>query len=600
MILIFGGTTEGRVAARVCEAAAKPYFYSSKNGDQELAGDYLKPLAGGMDAAQIRTFCAEQGVDLIIDAAHPFASLLHRHIAEQELPIIRLERPMIPLRGAFVQPVAALAEAMETLPPASRVLALTGVKSAPELMKYRELHEIKLRIMDREDSHQQVVRAGFPQEDLLYYPEGGESAGELTELLQAQHITTMICKDSGQSGGLIEKMAAAEASQCQLFVIQRPSLPAASSTVYGAHGLRRAIQQLLPDYFTLKTGLTTGSFATAASCAALYALLTQSKPEGVSFTLPDGEVMQLPVHHCEWDSQAAYASFIKDSGDDPCVIHGLELGSRVRLRPEVGIILQGGEGVGRATLPGLDFLVGEAAINKVPRAMILDNIQRLMKEQGYTGGVTIEIIIPRGEEAAKKTLNSRLGIVGGLSILGTSGIVQPYSAEAFLASIERQLSIVKSLGHSRIAINSGAKSEQHLRRYLPELDPICLLHYGNLVGGTLELCAAAGMQKVHLGLMIGKAVKLAQGAMDTHNSQCRMDKDFLTQLARESQCGEQVLAQIVGIHSARELWDIIPAAHPFFHRIAQLCHEQASQLFPSNYLQVLLIAEGGNTIIAYE
>ncbi len=599
MILIFGGTTEGRIAAKVCDAAGKSFFYSSKNGDQEVLAEHLIPISGAMDAEGMRQFCQEQGVELIIDAAHPFADILHRNIAATGIPCIRLERPALDLSDGNVERVDSLAAALDALPPQSRVLALTGVKSAATLQPYLATHDIKLRIMDRGDSLQQIDALQFPKESLLYYPEGGESSDELAALIKLHGIQTLICKDSGQSGGLVEKLEAAKSCGCQLYLIQRPTLPSYTQTVYGGHGLRRAIQQLLPHYYSLKTGLTTGSYATAASCAALYTLLNQRKTEGVEFILPDSEPMHLLVDECQFSPHEAEARFIKDSGDDPCVIHGLELGARVRLLPEAGIVLKGGEGVGRATLPGLDFPVGEAAINKVPREMILQNVLRILKDYGVTGGVEIEIFIPRGAEAAKKTLNERWGIVNGLSILGTSGIVQPFSAEAFLASLERQIQIVKALGHDSIALNSGAKSERYMRSYLPELDEICLLHYGNLIGDSLSICADKGMHQVHLGLMIGKAVKLAKGAMDTHNQQCRMDKSFIKELAQECGCDDTMLAAIESMHSARELWDIIPQDSPFFYHIARLCHDQASSVFPSENLQVLLIAEGGQHIISY-
>lgn len=599
MILIFGGTTEGRIAANVCDAAGKSFFYSSKNGDQEVQAEHLVPISGAMDAEAMRLFCLEKGVELIIDAAHPFADILHRNIASVGLPCIRLERSSIDISADCVEPVDSIENALLALPEHCRVLALTGVKSAACLLPYLTKYDIKLRIMERSDSLRQIDALDFPRESILFYPEGGESRDELAKLIRKHQIQALICKDSGQSGGLLEKMEAAQECGCKLYLIPRPVLPNFTNTVYGGHGLRRAIQQLLPSYYPLKTGLTTGSFATAASCAALYALLNQSKPVGVEFILPDGEPLHLIVDECHFTEQVGEVRLIKDSGDDPCVIHGLELGARVRFIPEAGIVLKGGAGVGRATLPGLDFPVGAAAINKVPREMILQNAQRILKEHGLAQGIEIEIFIPRGKEAAKKTLNERLGIVDGLSILGTSGIVQPFSAEAFLASLERQIQIVKSLGYNSIALNSGAKSERYMRAHLPHLDEICLLHYGNLIGDSLAICAGMGMGDVHLGLMIGKAVKLAKGAMDTHNQQCRMDKDFIKELARNSACDETMLASIDSMHSARELWDIVPHQSSFFQQIARLCHEQASMIFPADKLHVLLIAEGGCPIISH-
>ncbi len=605
MILIFGGTTEGRLAVQVCEAAAKPYFYSSKNGDQQLVHKHARLLSGAMEAEDIVRFCQREDIKLIINAAHPFATLLHRHISEAArtlgLEVLRVERPILAQEGEQIHRVASLDEALQAAPHGSRILALTGVKSASALLPYVTQHHILLRIMDRDASHQLIDQCAFPREQLLYYPSQGEEEQDLLQLVRQHRIDVMICKDSGASGGLAYKMAVAQQAGVTLSIIQRPAIPSFSCTVYGEQGLRRALQRYLPDYFPLKTGLTTGSSATAASCAAFYAALNQCHAPRVDITLPRGECIELAVHESCLLPQGAEARVINDSGDDPSVVHELEIGARVTLHTdEKGISLDGGEGVGRATLPGLDMAVGEAAINSVPRAMITQNIARLMDEYHYTGGVQIEIFIPRGAEIAPRTLNARLGIEGGLSILGTSGIVQPYSAEAFLASLERQVHIIRALHHPHVALSSGAKSEQVMRAQLPDLPAICFLHYGNLIGDTLRLCAQAQLPELTLGLMIGKAVKLAQGALDTHNKQSRMDKTFLQQLAADCGCSRTVVESIATIASARELWGLIPQENEgFFHRLAARCYAHAQPLIPATRLRLLLIAEGGSPLISY-
>ncbi len=605
MILIFGGTTEGRLAVKVCEAAAKPYFYSSKNGDQQLDHKHAQLLHGAMEAEGIMHFCQRHDIKLIINAAHPFATLLHQHISEAaralDLPVLRLERPSLPQQGGQIQRVASLKEALQYASATTRILALTGVKSASTLLPYLARHHILLRIMDREASHQLIDQCGFPREQLLYYPLQGEDEEDLLDLIQQHRIELMICKESGASGGLACKMAAAQRAGISLYIIQRPAIPAFSCTVYGEHGLRRALQRQMPDYFPLKTGVSTGSSATAASCAALLAALTQSAPSAVEIVLPRGESIALAVHQLQQHARGAEARVINDSGDDPSVVHELEIGARVTLLPdEQGLRIDGGEGGGRATLPGLDMAVGEAAINSVPRAMIRKNMMRLMDEHQYEGGVSVEIFIPRGAEIAPRTLNARLGIEGGLSILGTSGIVQPYSAEAFLASLEKQVHIICALHHRHIALSSGAKSEQVMRSELPQLPAICFLHYGNLIGDSLRLCAQAQIAELTLGVMIGKAVKLAQGALDTHNKQSRMDRAFLQQLATDCGCSPESIASIATIHSARELWGIIGESEScFFHQLAALCHAHAQSLIPSASLRLLLIAEGGSPLISY-
>ena len=178
-----------------------------------------------------------------------------------------------------------------------------------------------------------------------------------------------------------------------------------------------------------------------------------------------------------------------------------------------GIRFLQGEGVGRVTLPGLGLEIGGPAINRVPRSMMEAVVRRAYPE----GGVDITISIPTGRELAVKTFNPRLGILDGISIVGTSGVVKPFSSEAFIASIVRQVDVALALGADTVVINSGAKSEKYLKGAFPELPFQSFIQYGNFIGETLEKLSTLSVPKVYMGIMLGKAVKLAEGNMDTHS-----------------------------------------------------------------------------------
>lgn len=626
MILILGGTTEGRLAVRVTDAAGSPYWYSTRGGLQQVACKNGTHITGAMDEAAMTAFCREHGIRLLVDAAHPFATELHRTVASVaeslDLPVIRVERTYTDgeadIRWCDGYPDAVRRLEADGI---SRLLALTGVQTIAKLRPYWERHDCWFRILHREESLEKALQQGFPQERLVYYEEDDEAA--LIARLQPQAILT---KESGESGGFSQKVAAAQAACLPLYAIRRPALPAGFETVTGEHGLRKAIEHHVPGFFPLRSGFTTGACATAASKAALLALLGRPVDDSVEVLFPDGERLSLPVAECALSpnpiegaafqrasdpfqarrgrlglkepaappgqhtqrplSESATATVIKDAGDDPDVTNGSVIVATVAFSDEPGIHFLQGEGVGRVTLPGLGIPVGGPAINRVPRQMMEQNLSAL-----YDGGLDVTISVPGGRELAQRTFNPKLGIVDGISIIGTSGIVRPFSNEAFVESIRREVDVAVAVGVTHLVINSGAKSEAYLRSRFPDLPPQAFVHYGNFIGDTLKIAAEHHIPKVTMGIMVGKAVKLAEGNLDTHSKRVVMNKSFLKEIAVEAGCSSEACAAIDDMTLARELWTRLDEADArrFFPALRDRCLRVCATAYPSTAGELALI-----------
>lgn len=609
MVLIFGGTTEGRKAAEVIDQAGKPFYYSTKGNLQEVSSLHGIRLSGAMDAAALTDFCKEKDIRLLVDAAHPFAEQLHQTIAgvseRLQLPVIRYDR-IYPQRDSAVIWCRDYPDAIDRLQKqqVTRLLALTGVQTIRKLKPFWQHTDTWFRILDREESRDIAARQGFPEEKLLFYQTENNDA----ELFGTLRPSAIILKESGTSGGFAEKVKAAQDNHIPVFAIERPAMPDEFYTVDGKHGLRRAIERLLPGFYPLRTGITTGSCATAAAVAALKTLLTGKEEREALITLPDGETIAVPVSQTEMKEDAVSCTVIKDSGDDADVTNGAAVIADVRLLPaatgEAGappaVIITGGEGVGRVTLPGLGLEIGDPAINAAPRKMITENLRTIYPAQrpGTPHDIEVRIAVPGGEEIAQRTFNPRLGVVGGISIIGTSGIVQPFSVEAFISSIRKSMEVARASGATRVVINSGAKSEKYLRNYYAGLPDTAFVHYGNYIGETLNIASGLGISRVTLGIMTGKAVKLAEGHLDTHSKKITMNKAFLASMARQAGCSGETAKAIGSITLARELWTVIPAKeHPsFFSLLIRLCHEHCDPLLPEGALTILLVNENGEII----
>ena len=606
MILIFGGTTEGRIAAETADEAGQPFFYSTRGALQEVTCRNMTRITGALEKDDIVSFCREHAIRLMVDAAHPFARQLHENIfqASEELGIrvVRLERIYPPL-SKDVELCDSFEDATNRMnrDGIEKLLALTGTQTIAKLEGFWRKHDCIFRVLDRAESVDIAIRAGFPKEKLIYYQPGEDEVAVLKEIAPQAIIT----KESGTSGGFIEKMEAALNNGIKVYVVRRPPLPESFITVTGKHGLRRAIEQYVPDFYPLRSGFTTGTCATAAAKAALLALVEEwreeeVKEEGevkVEVTLPDGEKISIPIHQVEKkDEHTAAASVIKDAGDDPDVTHGHEIVATVSFADHEGIRFLQGKGVGKVTLPGLGLPIGGPAINQTPRNMITNELSFI-----YDGGLDVTISVPDGESLAQKTFNPKLGIIGGISIIGTSGIVKPFSSEAFVDAIRKEVEVARAVEATRLVINSGAKSEKFVRNRYPELPSQAFVHYGNFIGETLKIASEVGFSKVSMGIMIGKAVKLAEGHLDTHSKKVVMNKEFLKEVVlrecrkSKGECSQETVSLIERMVLARELWGI---QHPhekdtLFNKLMQLCHSHCQPLFPHGELTILLIDEEG-------
>ena len=467
---------------------------------------------------------------------------------------------------------------------------MTGVSTIGRLRPFWEKHQDSwFRILNRRASHIVAQANRFPEERLVYYET--DDTSDLIRDLQPQAIIT---KESGLSGGFTEKVEAAKQAGIKIFVVERPEYPPHTPNpqnvhieyVNGPYGLRRAVEKLLPEFYPLHSGLTTGTCATAAAVAATMRLLKKETPSEVPVLLPDGETIYVPVSYGE-----GYASVFKDAGDDPDVTNGLEI--RASVSPSDTFNIFGGEGVGTFTLPGFDYPPGEAAINKAPREMIRKNLETiLLPLTSHLSPLSITISVPEGAEIAKRTFNPRLGIEGGISIIGVSGIVKPFSEEAFIESIHKCMTVAKASGSDRVVINSGGKSERYVKALYPTLPQQAFVEYGNYIGETLKIAHELDIKQVTLGVMLGKAVKLAQGHLDTHSKKATMDKEFIHQMLKESDCD----TDISEITLARELWDILPTKKlkMFASTIIRHCSEHCNPLLPNGSLTILLIDDNGN------
>ena len=568
MVLVFGGTTEGRKAAEVLEEAGTTYYYSTKMGEQDIALHHGKRTDGAMDAEAMQTFCHEHDIRLMVDAAHPFALQLHKTIAQisekQNIPVIRYER-IYPPRSADITWIDDYSQVPTDI---HSLLATTGVQSISKL-KYLEAKGIKViyRILNRESSIHLAHQQGATDEQLCFYPQMAEAEA-------------VLMKESGESGGFSEKIAEAKEKGMRIFALKRPEL-SFRHCINGPYGLRRAVEKLLPEFYPLHSGLTTGTCATAAAVAATLRLIKGETPDEVPVLLPNGETIMVAIGYGE-----GYAYCIKEAGDDPDVTNGLEI--RASVEPAESFEIYGGKGVGKFTLPGFDYPPGEAAINKAPREMIRHNLEPLNIDYSP---LTITISVPQGAEIALRTFNPRLGIEGGISIIGVSGIVKPFSEEAFIDSIRKCMTIAKASGSERVVINSGGKSERFVKSLYPNLPQQAFVEYGNYIGETLKMANELGFKYVTLGVMLGKAVKLADGHLDTHSRKTTMDKGFIAQLLKESGCDND----INNITLARELWAMIPSdkVNTFASTIIHHCAEYCNPLLPNGNLTILLIDDEG-------
>ncbi|MBI3122312.1 MAG: cobalt-precorrin-5B (C(1))-methyltransferase [candidate division NC10 bacterium] len=318
-----------------------------------------------------------------------------------------------------------------------------------------------------------------------------------------------------------------------------------------------------------REGFSTGSCAAAAAKAATLALVTGKRPDTVEIGLPIGRRATFNVEQCHVESGCARASIIKDAGDDPDCTHGAEIFAEVWLRKEPDIQIEGGEGVAHITKPGLGIETGRASITRVPLRMITESVSEALALGSNGGGARILITVPRGEEMAKKTMNARLGIIGGISILGTSGIVRPYSTAAYKVSIVQAIDVAVATGLDEVVITTGGKSEEYAMRVFP-LREEAFVEMGDWVGFTLTYLVKKGVRKVNVAGMIGKLSKVADGEFYTHASKSAVNLESLAIIAASCGADPETIEAIRRGNTAREAQEIVLAkgVAGFFAKVA--------------------------------
>jgi len=283
----------------------------------------------------------------------------------------------------------------------------------------------------------------------------------------------------------------------------------------------------------LRQGWTTGACATAATRAALTALITGEFPDPVTITLPKGQTPAFALAREERNDDWASASIIKDAGDDPDVTHQALITSTVRFgETGSGIIFKAGKGVGMVTKAGLPIAPGEPAINPVPRLMMQQVVEEIALKHGVSSNVEIEISVADGERLAQKTWNPRLGIIGGLSILGTTGIVHPFSCSAWIHSIHSGIDVARANGFDHVAAATGSTSEATVKK-LYNLPDFALIDMGDFAGGMLKYLRRNPVAKVTIAGGFGKLTKLAQGYLDLHSGRSQVSFDWLADAIKQ-------------------------------------------------------------------
>jgi cobalt-precorrin-5B (C1)-methyltransferase len=347
-----------------------------------------------------------------------------------------------------------------------------------------------------------------------------------------------------------------------------------------------------------RTGFTTGACAAAAAKAAARCLVQNVTLSEIETTLPNKSKVTFRLARCERHADRALCSVIKDAGDDPDCTHGAELVAEVRLMHEPGIEIRGGAGVATVTKAGLGLPVGSSAINPVPRRNITEMVNEELSGCAFTGA-TVTISVPGGEELAKQTTNARLGLLGGISILGTSGIVRPYSTAAFKASVVQEIDVAASAGVSELVLTTGGKSEQYAMALYPDFPEGAFIQVGDFVGVGVRHAARRKALRVVIVGMIGKLSKMAKGKMQTHVAGSQVDLEFLAELALEAGASSELAQAIRGANTARHVLELCRDAgvtgitRLICERVAAVCSAHAGG---SLDVHVCLVDFGGELL----
>ena len=336
---------------------------------------------------------------------------------------------------------------------------------------------------------------------------------------------------------------------------RRPSQVAA-----GAAGEENSQLDNRPDRGT-RTGFTTGACAAAAAKAATRCLVQGSQMDQIETTLPNRQVVVFALRRCERDGDRVRCSVVKDAGDDPDVTHGVEVVAEVELLEGPDILLVGGPGVGTVTLPGLGLAVGEPAINPIPRHNIIEMVREELDRAPIPGhGARVRIAIPGGQSLASRTLNPRLGILGGLSILGTTGIVRPFSTAAYRASVVQAIDVGAARGRAELVFTTGGRSEAFAMALHPHLQEDAFIQVGDFVGVALRHAARRSVPVVRIVAMMGKLSKMASGTMMTHAAGSELDVGLLGDLALALGASAVLHEDILGAKTARRVHELTTTA----------------------------------------
>jgi cobalt-precorrin-5B (C1)-methyltransferase len=331
----------------------------------------------------------------------------------------------------------------------------------------------------------------------------------------------------------------------------------------------------------LRSGFTTGACAAAATRAACLRLLGGAPVAEVSIDLPAGFDQAFAVEDCREGDGWASAVVVKDAGDDPDVTHGARVTATVAWTSEPGLELRGGEGVGTVTLPGLGLEVGGPAINAVPRRMIGEAAGQAVAAAAAAGrGLSVTVSVPGGEVMARRTMNPRLGVLGGISILGTTGVVHAWSTASWRASVVQAVGVAVANGADHLVLSTGGRSEGYAKGRLPALPEIAFVEMGEFAGHALDRACELGVPRVTLAGMVGKLAKLAQGQFQLHVAGGGVDPVLLAELAVRAGADDALAERVRGANTARHAQEMVLAAgvRGFFDELcaaaAQRCHQR--------------------------
>jgi cobalt-precorrin-5B (C1)-methyltransferase len=326
----------------------------------------------------------------------------------------------------------------------------------------------------------------------------------------------------------------------------------------------------------LRTGFTTGACAAAAARAAVHSLLTGERVAGIAITLPNGEMARFEVSRCERRGGGARCGVVKDAGDDPDCTHGAELVAEARLGEWPGVEVRGGPGVATVTKPGIGLAIGAPAITPIPRRNITEMAVAELARSAHRGAI-VTISVPRGEDLARATINARLGLVGGISILGTTGVVRPFSTAAWQASVVQAIDVARAQGLEHLVLTTGGRTERFAMALLRHLAEEAFVQAGDDVGLGLRHAARRGASQVTVVAMVGKLVKMAAGAMQTHVSRSRVENRFLATIAGGCGASPDLAGAIGQANTARHAFELADDAG-LEHLPGRLCRIAAGAL----------------------